>query len=103
MKISTKMTDGVLTVFFNGELDHSVAETVRNQLDLYLEKVQPERVVLDMKGLTFMDSTGVGLIIGRYKKLFAKRVPLGIVNPNPQIDKIIRINGNYNIIPLVKC
>ena len=49
MKISTKMTDGVLTVFFNGELDHSVAETVRNQLDLYLEKVQPERVVLDMK------------------------------------------------------
>ncbi len=54
-----------------------------------------------MSDLNFMDSTGIGLILSRYKKLKKQNVPVYITAPNPQIDKIIRVSGLYTIMPLI--
>jgi stage II sporulation protein AA (anti-sigma F factor antagonist) len=49
-----------------------------------------------------MDSTGIGLLIGRYKNLKPKGISFYVQNPNPTIDKIFRISGLYGIMPLLE-
>ena len=72
---------------------------MRVKLDDYLNSVKVKNVILNMKELTFMDSTGVGLIMGRYKKLKQNNVSMFINEPNKQIDKVLKVSGLYSIIP----
>lgn len=102
MKVSTKLNRDELHIYLDGELDHSVAEEIRTQIDDYIEKNAPAKVILEMGKLKFMDSTGIGFILGRYKKLRSKHIPMFIGSPNPQIDKVIKISGLYSIIPLLR-
>ena len=102
MKVSTKLNRDELHIYLDGELDHSVAEEIRTQIDDYIEKNAPAKVILEMGKLKFMDSTGIGFILGRYKKLRSKHIPMFIGSPNPQIDKVIKISGLYGIIPLLR-
>ena len=102
MKVSTKLNGTHLRIYLDGELDQSVAEDVKKQIDKQLETLSPESVVFDMSRLSFMDSTGIGLILGRYKKLRNRNIPVFIGSPNTQIDKVVRISGLYSIIPLTR-
>ena len=102
MKVSTKLIQNELYLYLDGELDQSVADDLRQQIDQYLDKVTPKKVIFDMKKLLFMDSTGVGLIMGRYKKLRKRQIPICIANPNSSIDKVLKISGLYSIIPLLR-
>ena len=101
MKVSAKLNKDNLYVFLEGEIDQSVAGELRIKLDEYLESVKVKNVILNMRLLTFMDSTGVGLIMGRYKKLQQKNIAMFINEPNKQIDKVIKVSGLYSIIPLI--
>ncbi len=102
MKVSTKLIQNELYLYLDGELDQSVADDLRQQIDQYLDKVNPKKVIFDMKKLLFMDSTGIGLIMGRYKKLRKRQIPIFITNPNSSIDKVLKISGLYSIIPLLR-
>lgn len=101
MKVSAKLNKDNLYVFLEGEIDQSVAGELRIKLDEYLESVKVKNVILNMRLLTFMDSTGVGLIMGRYKKLRQKNIAMFINEPNKQIDKVLKVSGLYSIIPLI--
>lgn len=101
MKVSAKRNNESLYIYLQGEIDQSVAGELRVKLDDYLSSVDVKNVVLNMKDLTFMDSTGVGLIMGRYKKLMQKNIGLFIDKPNEQIDKVLRVSGLYRIIPKI--
>lgn len=101
MKVSAKVNKDNLYIFLEGEIDQSVAGELRIKLDDYLSSVKVKNVILNMRDLTFMDSTGVGLIMGRYKKLKQKNVSLFINEPNRQIDKVLKVSGLYSIIPLI--
>ena len=63
---------GGLTVRLSGELDHSEATRLRAEIDALIRETGAKRLILDLNGLDFMDSSGIGLIIGRYK-LMARR------------------------------
>ena len=56
-----------VTVYLDGELDHHTAKGVRAELEALIESPRVKRLVLDLSGLTFMDSSGIGFILGRYK------------------------------------
>lgn len=101
MKVSAKINRDNLYIFLEGEIDQSVAGELRVKLDDYLNFVKVKNVILNMKELTFMDSTGVGLIMGRYKKLKQNNVSMFINEPNKQIDKVLKVSGLYSIIPLI--
>ncbi|MCI5790543.1 MAG: anti-sigma factor antagonist [Clostridiales bacterium] len=101
MKVSAKINRDNLYIFLEGEIDQSVAGELRVKLDDYLNSVKVKNVILNMKELTFMDSTGVGLIMGRYKKLKQNNVSMFINEPNKQIDKVLKVSGLYSIIPLI--
>lgn len=99
MQIDMIIKKRVLIIYFNGELDESCAEQTRKKLDLKIEDANFECVVFDFSKLTFMDSTGIGMLIGRYKKLFKKNIKSYIQNPCVQVEKILRMTGIYEIMP----
>lgn len=99
MEIRTRVYKNTLYVSFCGELDENSSSYTRETLDKILDKEKYNQVIIDLSELEFMDSTGIGVMIGRYKKLKSKEVPLYLTNPNKHIDKIFEMTGLYKIMP----
>ena len=85
--------NGVLTAKLSGELDHHIAPDIRSDIDSSCESVRPARLVLDFGGVTFMDSSGIGLIMGRYRCISLLGGRLEVVNIPPSLKKIFVISG----------
>lgn len=101
MDIKSLINDDVMYIFFNGELDEYSAGFVRDYMENAFKSNDFNDVVLDFKGLEFMDSTGIGVLIGRYKKLHQKSKRIFISNANSTIEKIINMSGIYEIMPKI--
>lgn len=84
--------------WLTGELDHHAAEFVRRELDTALDMRRGCRLVLDMSGLSFMDSSGIGVILGRYKKVKAAGGRLAVRGVNEKMDRILRLAGLYQVV-----
>lgn len=67
MPVRIENQDGIITAFIMGDIDHHSAKEIRETIDFSLESSLPEILVLDFKDVTFMDSSGIGLVMGRYK------------------------------------
>ena len=87
-----------LLVRLSGELDHSAANRVREELDRLIDETRPKRLVLDLNGLEFMDSSGIGLVIGRYKRMKRHGGRVAVLGPDPRIDKIFKMAGLYQLV-----
>ena len=98
MQIKVKQQDNVITALLYGELDHHSAQETREFLDKLITRFRNTDLVLDLNNLSFMDSSGIGVIIGRYKKLKNDGRRMYIANPNRQIDKVMSLSGIYSII-----
>lgn len=101
MKISHKIVNNTLYVALYGELDESVSSYVRETLDNLFEKSKMNKVIMDLSTVVFMDSTGIGVLIGRYKKLKAMQVPILLASPSKVVDKVLTLSGIYEIMPKV--
>lgn len=100
MDIKLKKSVKGLTLYIYGELDECNASNAKTILDnLLLQNLNTAKVVFDLSGLTFMDSTGVGLLIGRYKKLKAYNIPTYITGANLNAERVIELAGLYSIMP----
>ena len=100
MEIKYMIKDGILFIYIFGELDECSASKAKTMLDkLLLDNLNCKKVVFDLSGLTFMDSTGIGLLIGRYKKLKAFNIPLYISGATLATEKVIELAGLYKIMP----
>ena len=87
-----------LTVHLSGELDHSAAARIRAELDKLITESGVRRLVLDLNDLEFMDSSGIGLIIGRYKLMARRAGSVAILAPDAHIDRIFEMSGLYQLI-----
>lgn len=102
MEIKYKKTSDRLTVFVYGELDECSSSNARNILDkLLLDNINASKVVFDLSGLSFMDSTGIGLLIGRYKKLKQFNINAYISGASVATEKVIELAGLYKIMPKI--
>ena len=88
----------VLVVSLIGELDHHSAEEVRVKIDDRISRENIRKLVLDFSGVTFMDSSGIGVIMGRYKKIIFTGGKVAVTNVNSSIDRIFKLSGLYKII-----
>ena len=88
-----------LVVALDGELDHFCAQSVRSQLDEMLADSSVRYLVLDFDKLTFMDSSGIGLIIGRYKVLRPLGGGVAVCGANPGVRRVIGLSGIEKLIP----
>jgi stage II sporulation protein AA (anti-sigma F factor antagonist) len=101
MQVSNKVHGNVLYILLNGELDEKTAEYTRISMEKCMENVSVARIVIDLANLRFMDSTGIGVLIGRYKKMQSKGVPIYIANPSTQAERIFKMTGLYQIMPKI--
>lgn len=98
MKIEHYIKSDELHVKMLGELDEHSSAYVRMSLDELLEDSRVKRLYIDMSGLDFMDSTGIGVLIGRYKKLKPRGVTVFIQSPRPTVDRVLGLSGIYDIM-----
>ena len=87
-----------LTVRLSDELDHCMAARLRAELDALLGDMSIRRLVLDLKRLSFMDSSGIGFIIGRYKLMARRGGSVAVMNADWKMDRIFRMAGLYEIV-----
>ena len=85
----------------SGELDEHSAKKVRQSLDMLFDRGNFEKVIMDLSELDFMDSTGIGVLLGRYKRLKPRAIPIFITNPSRHAEQIFNISGLFNIMPKI--
>ena len=90
--------DKLLVAVLSGELDHHSAESVRVKLDNKLEELGEINLLFDFSGVNFMDSSGIGVVIGRYKKISEYGGKVGIISLRPEIKRIFEMGGLFRII-----
>lgn len=95
---SYEIARGTLTVYLSGELDHRMAADVRHALDRLIDETRIRRLVFDVSRLDFMDSSGIGLIIGRYKRLSKRGGSVAVAAADARIDKLFRMSGVYQVV-----
>lgn len=95
----TKTDKNTLLVVTEGELDHHLATKIRREIDAAIS-ADTRNIIFDFSGLTFMDSSGIGMIMGRYKKSQKYGGKVIVAAPKPQVKRILEISGLLNIITL---
>ena len=99
MEVSAKHEGQTLTFFLVGELDHHGAKGLLENLEREIERTLPLSLVLDFSGVTFMDSSGIGVIIGRTKKLkYFNDSSVSVCNMSDRVDKLLKCAGIYTIV-----
>ena len=98
LKLEKKIERLTLLLRLDGELDMHTAAMVRQAIDLEIEKRGIRTVILNLQDVRFVDSSGLGVIIGRYKKLLPLGGKLKITNVPPNILKIMELSGLPKII-----
>ena len=101
MHIKSKVVNGTLYVVLCGELDEHSASHVRIKLDDIFSGGDFSQIIIDLSELEFMDSTGIGVLIGRYKKMKNRNIPIFICNPSKHAEKIFKMTGLYQIMPKI--
>lgn len=99
MNIKFKKKNNTLIVKIDGELDHHTSEIIKEMIDKEYEKGY-KNLVFDLKDLYFMDSSGIGVIIGRYKKVKENNGNIAMVKVNTRLYKIIELSG---LLKIIKC
>ena len=100
-KVKYKCESDHLIIEFFGEVDDHYAKNVRNDIDNLILKKNPRTVIFDFSHVSFVDSTGIGLIFGRYKRLLQCNGELLLRNIPSQVDKVFRASGVYSICPKI--
>lgn len=101
MVVKHRIYNNTLYVLLSGELDEHTATYTREIIDEISQNNNYRQMIIDLSELEFMDSTGIGVLIGRYKKLKEKNISIYICNPNKHIEKIFEMTGLYKIMPKI--
>ena len=102
MKIDFDEKDKLLNLEIDEEIDHHRAEILRRNADYEIQRRNPKRVILDFNNVYFMDSAGIGMVIGRYKTESMIGAKIEMKNVKPNIRKIFDMTGVLKIIPIVE-
>ncbi len=95
MQLDLKKTDTILVVQITGELDHHCADEIRRRIDRELMSVQINHVIFDFSELSFMDSSGIGMLMGRYRVIKYLGGQAWIVCHSAAIEKILEMAGIF--------
>ncbi len=93
MSVRVYLAEEILTAYLSGELDHHAARSIREEIDEAAQRAHPAVLVLDFRDVTFMDSSGIGLVMGRYALMQELEGELKIENLPTHIKKVMRLAG----------
>jgi stage II sporulation protein AA (anti-sigma F factor antagonist) len=97
MEVRFEMIDDTLIAILLGELDHHSSMEIRDNIDHTYKAFKAKHIILSFEGLTFMDSSGVGLIMGRYNKVSKQNGKIAIIGCNEHTSRILELAGIHTI------
>lgn len=100
MNISSSCTAGRLTIYLCGELDHHEARYTMESIDDLIEEYLPRDCVLDLSELSFMDSSGIAVIVRASERMRVLRGRIWVENPNKQVLRVIDAAGIDRLVPV---
>lgn len=100
MSVEFRRTENSLIIEIGGEIDHHSAKTIRTRIDAEIVFEKTEKVIMDLSKTTFMDSSGLGLVLGRYRKLNDTGIAFEVVNPNRKIYRILCMAGVDKLVKI---
>lgn len=102
MNVKHFIENKVLVFEITEELDHHICERIRRRADYEIQRFMPRKVILDFNSVVFMDSAGIGLVLGRYKTTNNFGGKLELINVNEKIKKVFEMSGLLKLIPIVE-
>lgn len=100
MNVGFDLINNKLVIRIDGDIDHHTCDEIRSKVDNEIRRLNPKSIIFDMKNVNFMDSSGIGVIIGRYKQVMANSGMAAMINVKPQIKRVYDICGLKKIIPI---
>lgn len=100
LNIEMEIIQDVLCIRLSGELDHHTADDLRRQITNKMEGYDIRHIVLNLASLSFMDSSGLGVILGRYKQLKQLHGEMVVCEISPAIQRLFEMSGLFKIIRL---
>lgn len=98
--MKTETVNGVMTVKLSGEIDHHSSAKLRTAIDQALVGQRPDGLILDFSAVTFMDSSGVGLVMGRYKKAQSVRCEVTLTGLSERDSRMMKLSGIEKIVKI---
>ncbi len=100
MNTEFKEEDKLLLIQITEEIDHHTTEKLRRKMDYEITRFMPRKVMFDFSKVSFMDSAGIGLLIGRYKLAKMLGCSTKIINASQSVKKVLEMSGVVRIIPV---
>ena len=100
MQIYFENAENKLTVRLNGEIDHHSTLDIRDKIDTAVREAVPAELVLDFAGVSFMDSSGIGLVMGRYRTMQELGGRVQVINPSSGIKRVMKFAGLDKLVVL---
>ncbi len=100
MKLNFSNEKDFLIMSISGEIDHRYAIQIRNEADRKIVTYPDKKLIVDLTDVTFMDSSAIGVIIGRYKLVMSLGGSIAIVSSNDTLGRILDMSGIRKIIPI---
>ncbi|MEF9945459.1 MAG: anti-sigma factor antagonist [Lachnospiraceae bacterium] len=97
-----QIQENCLTIYLPGELDHHNAEEIRKEADQMIERKHIKYIIFDFGHTNFMDSSGIGVIMGRYKLLHLLGGEVWAVHAGERMQKILKMSGVTKIMKMVE-
>ena len=102
MQIKLKLTQKTLIVSLEGELDHHSTEQIRSIIERSITEKDIKNLIFDFSALSFMDSSGIGMVIGRYKLIHSLGGRVVLVCNNRHMEKLITMSGLTRLVQVCK-
>ena len=96
--LTEERAGNTLTFAVKGEIDHHTAKEIITKIDSELFVSRPDKLRLDLSGVEFMDSSGLGLILGRYRLATKLGVAFSVLEPSGAVLKLVKLSGCDRII-----
>lgn len=98
LKVDLEKRDHTTIVRLVGELDHHSAEHLKDKLEAAIAQEDCHHIILNLKELSFMDSSGLGVLLGRYKMLKARGGEMVVCDASPAVYRLFEMSGLFKIL-----
>ena len=92
-KVCFVPAQGTLAAYLTGEIDHHAAQALRREIDAQIDARMPELLTMDFSGVTFMDSSGIGLVMGRFRLMQETGGKVILQNLPAPLRKVMKLAG----------
>ena len=94
--------DKLLVFKITDEIDDCNVQKIRRKADYEIERYMPRKIIFDFSNVQFMDSAGIGMVLGRYKMMKMLGGKLEMVNVSPMLRKVFEMSGITKICPIIE-